>query len=145
MYTDGASKNNPGIAGIGYVLLQNNIIIKEAAYKLSKETTNNLAEIIAIIVGVQESVSIIGNTPLLIRSDSLLLISQFNGIYKIKHPKIAEAHDIFKKHFRHISIQFEHISRNINQRADMLANKGIHENIPLPIESQNIISSLLFK
>lgn len=143
MYTDGASKNNPGIAGIGYVLLENNILIKETGYKLPQQTTNNLAEMLAILVGLEECLPLITTSSLLIKSDSLLLVNQFNGIYKIKNRAIAEAHKIFKEKYQKLSITFEHISRNFNTKADMLANKGIHEDIILPLIYQRLFASLL--
>lgn len=143
MYTDGASKNNPGIAGIGYVLLENNILIKEAGYKLPQQTTNNLAEMLAILVGLEECLPLVTTSSLLVKSDSLLLVNQFNGIYKIKNTTIAEAHKIFKEKYQKLIVTFEHISRNFNTRADMLANKGIHEDIILPLICQKLFASLL--
>ena len=143
MYTDGASKNNPGIAGIGYVLLKENTVVKEAGYKLPKQATNNLAEMLAILVGLEECLQLITTSSLLIKSDSLLLVNQFNGIYKIKNIAIAQAHKIFNERYKKLIITFQHISRNCNARADMLANKGIHEDIILPLIYQKLFDSLL--
>ena len=143
MYTDGASKNNPGIAGIGYVLLKENTVVKEAGYKLPQQATNNLAEMLAILVGLEECLQLITTSSLLIKSDSLLLVNQFNGIYKIKNIAIAQAHKIFNERYKKLIVTFEHISRNFNTRADMLANKGIHEDIILPLIYQKLFASLL--
>jgi ribonuclease HI len=143
MYTDGASKNNPGIAGIGYVLLKENTVVKEAGYKLPQQATNNLAEMLAILVGLEECLQLITTSSLLIKSDSLLLVNQFNGIYKIKNIAIAQAHKIFNERYKKLIITFQHISRNCNTRADMLANKGIHEDIILPLIYQKLFDSLL--
>lgn len=143
MYTDGASKNNPGIAGIGYVLLKENTVVKEAGYKLPQQATNNLAEMFAILVGLEECLQLITTSSLLIKSDSLLLVNQFNGIYKIKNIAIAQAHKIFNERYKKLIVTFEHISRNYNARADMLANKGIHEDIILPLIYQKLFDSLL--
>lgn len=143
MYTDGASKNNPGIAGIGYVLLKENTVVKEAGYKLPQQETNNLAEMLAILVGLEECLQLITTSSLLIKSDSLLLVNQFNGIYKIKNIAIAQAHKIFNERYKKLIITFQHISRNCNTRADMLANKGIHEDIILPLIYQKLFDSLL--
>lgn len=143
MHTDGASKNNPGIAGIGYVLLKENTVVKEAGYKLPQQATNNLAEMLAILVGLEECLQLITTSSLLIKSDSLLLVNQFNGIYKIKNIAIAQAHKIFNERYKKLIITFQHISRNCNTRADMLANKGIHEDIILPLIYQKLFDSLL--
>ena len=143
LYTDGGSRGNPGPAGIGFVLydLSNNIIL-DGSYFLGNKT-NNFAEAIAILV----SLYIINKNnitrTLIIKSDSLLLINQFKGIYKIKNETLQLVHILFKKNFSHLDISFIHIEREYNKYADNLANRGINEHILLSEELLFFLSSLL--
>jgi ribonuclease HI len=125
IYTDGASKGNPGDAGIGVVIsTDDGEVVREIAEYIGK-TTNNVAEYKALIRGLQECVEL-GATSIEVSTDSELLARQITGVYKVKSenlkPLFAEAISILKR-FKKVSIS--HVLRGLNKRADELANDGV--------------------
>jgi ribonuclease HI len=141
LYTDGASRGNPGPAGIGFALYNKTEIIIDGYYFLGN-TTNNFAEAIAILVALYTIKKNNITNSLIIKSDSLLLINQFNGNYKIKNKSLALVHILFKENFTNFNISFIHIDRTYNKYADSLANRGIDEKILLSQELLSFLSSL---
>lgn len=143
LFTDGASRGNPGSSGIGFVLYNsiNNIILDD--FYFLGNYTNNFAEIVAILIAlyVIKKNNITNN--LIIKSDSLLLVNQFKGIYKIKNQNLELAHILFKKNFENFIISFIHIERKYNKYADNLANRGINEKKLLSEELLFFLSSIM--
>ena len=125
IYSDGASKGNPGDAGIGVVIsdTQGNVLREIAEY--IGEQTNNVAEYSALIRGLEEAADL-GATQVEIRTDSELLARQLTGVYKVKaanlKPLFEEAIVLIRV-FERVSIS--HVVRELNKRADELANEGI--------------------
>lgn len=127
LYTDGASRGNPGDAGAGIVLYddQGNELLTRSSY-LGK-CTNNAAEYQALIEGLQ-CAGEAGCRKLHIFLDSELIVRQVQGIYKVKNAQlkplfnqVADLLDSFQ------SWDIRHVPREKNARADELANKGIDE------------------
>ncbi len=124
IYIDGASKGNPGPAGIGIVIYKDGRPITNI-YKYIGETTNNVAEYTALIYSLQEAL-ILGIKDVLIKSDSELLVNQLNGSYKVRNLNLRFLYEQFvhlKRGFKDLEIK--HISRKENLRADKLANKAV--------------------
>lgn len=124
IYSDGASRGNPGPAGIGAVILKDGETIHEIS-KYIGQTTNNVAEYEALLEAldycVKKSIS-----PIEILADSQLLIRQLGGQYKVKHPNIVPLHQRAKEYLVHLKVEgFTHVPRELNKKADALANKGI--------------------
>jgi len=127
IYTDGASRGNPGDAGIGVVVAaEDGTILREIGEYIGK-TTNNVAEYSALIRGLREAIDL-GADVIYISTDSQLMAFQLTGIYKVKSPNLKplyqEAIDLLR-HFRKVSIS--HVVRDLNRRADQLANEGINK------------------
>lgn len=126
IFTDGAARGNPGPAGIGVVLRNDAKILLEVADYIGK-ATNNIAEYMAFIRGLEEAIDL-GERNIEVFSDSELLVKQINGEYKVKNegliPLFHHAQSLLKK-FKHRRIY--HTSREENKLADKLANKGIDE------------------
>ncbi|MHB9037411.1 MAG: ribonuclease HI family protein [Armatimonadota bacterium] len=125
IYTDGASKGNPGDAGIGVVISSpDGEVLREVGEYIGK-TTNNVAEYSALIRGLREAADL-GATQIEISTDSELMARQLTGVYKVKSPNLqplyAEAVGLIR-HFAHVSIS--HVVRELNKRADELANLGV--------------------
>ena len=125
IYTDGASKGNPGDAGIGIVISSpDGTVLREIGEYIGK-TTNNVAEYSALIRGLKEAADL-GATQIEISTDSQLMARQLAGVYKVKSPNIqplyAEAVNLIR-HFADVSIS--HVVRELNKRADELANLGV--------------------
>jgi ribonuclease HI len=127
IYTDGASRGNPGDAGIGVVVAaEDGTILREIGEYIGK-TTNNVAEYSALIRGLREAIDL-GADAINISTDSQLMAFQLTGIYKVKSPNLKpfyqEAINLLQR-FRKVSIS--HVVRDLNKRADQLANEGINK------------------
>ena len=124
MYTDGASRGNPGPAGIGIVIFDDS---NRQVGKISRYIgvqTNNYAEYTAVIKAV-EIASYFKAKRLKIRTDSELVVKQINGEYKVKNDNIRPLYERVKTAMRDIEdIKIEHVTRNLNDKADHLAKKA---------------------
>lgn len=127
IFSDGASKGNPGDAGIGVVLSdENGSMLCEIADYIG-QTTNNVAEYKALIRGLEKAAEL-GASVVEISTDSQLLARQLAGVYKVKAPNLKPLHDqamILLRHFAKVSIS--HVMREYNKRADQLANEGVRK------------------
>jgi len=125
IYTDGASRGNPGPAGIGVVILEGKKKIKEMSKYLG-EATNNIAEYSAVIFALEEALALKADE-VVIRVDSELVAKQLNGEYKVKDANIRK---LFEKVLGILRIfsrfEVQHIGRDGNKDADKLANKAIN-------------------
>ena len=126
LYFDGCSKGNPGVSGAGYVIydLYNNELTYNHLF-VGKKQTNNYAEYIGLISGMEEA-NRQNIKNITINGDSMLVINQMNGIYKVNSPNIKPLYEKVKqleKLFDNIS--YKHIYRKYNKRADELANIGV--------------------
>ncbi len=122
---DGAARGNPGPAGAGSSLVTpDGTVVAEIAEGLG-ETTNNVAEYTAVILGLERAKEL-GAREVLLRSDSQLLINQLTGVYRVKTPHLQPLH----RRVRTLAgsferIRFEHVPRERNKEADRLANAGV--------------------
>lgn len=127
LFTDGASRGNPGQAGAGAVLLtdQGDELATCSAYLGS--CTNNVAEYKALIIGLDKAL-LKGCTDLAIFLDSELIVRQIQGSYKVKNevllPLFRQVRERLAR-MQHWSIN--HVPRAQNARADQLANQGIDQ------------------
>jgi len=121
---DGASKGNPGKSGCGAVIYLNNNEIWNGV-KYTGVQTNNYAEYYGMIIGLEEAVKK-GIKEISVEGDSMLVIKQMLGHYRVKSDNLKE---LFKKskelQLNFDYINFKHIYRNKNSRADELANKSL--------------------
>lgn len=124
LYTDGASRGNPGDAGIGAVLMDENGTVLDQISEYIGKTTNNVAEYTALIRGL-ELASQHGVSELVWCSDSELIVRQWTGIYQVKNPTLQ---NLFVKAKalaeRFLTMEARHILREYNRIADSLATKG---------------------
>lgn len=123
LYTDGASKGNPGKSGGGAVIVDENMNEVASAHENFGISTNNIAEYRALLLGLRLCVE--HNIPfehLTVRLDSELIVKQLNGIYKVKHANLKPLYDQVKW-YKYARI--EHVYREDNKRADYLANVGV--------------------
>ncbi len=123
--TDGGARGNPGPAGIGLVIKdeQGNLLYSFGAF--IGETTNNVAEYSALIKALEESVNL-GATAVRIQMDSELIVKQMQGIYKIKQPALQElAAKVITLLKKFKSYTFLHVRREFNKEADALVNQAL--------------------
>ena len=125
LYFDGSSKNNPGRGGAGAVLYQKNdkdTEIFALSHFVGENVTNNFAEYTGLIIGLAECLKM-GIKNLCVKGDSLLVIQQMRGVYKVKSENLkglyTQAKDLASQ-FE--TIEFIHVYREENKRADELSN-----------------------
>jgi len=126
VYTDGASKGNPGPAGAGGVIYDaEGSVIAEVTHYLGV-TTNNVAEYTALLLTLEQAI-LLGIKHVDVFMDSKLVVEQMNGRWKIKNPVLKEINNKLKILLpKFQSISFTHIYRDLNTYADNLANKAIN-------------------
>jgi len=121
-YIDGGARGNPGPAGFGVrVEGPDGTAIDEFAESIGT-ATNNVAEYRALLAALTWARSHDYHA-LHIRSDSLLLVQQMRGIYKVKHPGLQPLHAEARRLAHEIGkVTYEHVRRELNSHADRLAN-----------------------
>ena len=124
---DGAARGNPGPAGAGAIVVsEEGDVLAEVAEGLG-ETTNNVAEYTAAIRGLEASERV-GAREVLLRSDSLLLVRQLTGQYRVKSSHLQPLHRRIRDLVRDFDrVEFEHVPRERNVEADRLANRGVDD------------------
>jgi len=125
VHCDGASRGNPGPAGIGvWITDDKGRVLAEIGEGIGV-ATNNVAEYRAVIAGLDRAREL-GATKVLLRSDSRLLIEQLSGHWRVKNPTLIALHTQARgaaKAFADVS--YEHVPRELNREADRLANVGV--------------------
>lgn len=127
LYTDGGARGNPGPAGAGIVLLDadDGQVLQEAGFFLGR-ATNNVAEYTALVRGLEVAEQL-GAVEVAVHSDSELLVKQMKGEYRVKNQNLAVLHaEARKLADRFDRVRYEHVRREKNARADLLANKAMN-------------------
>lgn len=127
LFTDGASRGNPGLAGAGYVLIDGAGEEVETGYQFLGQCTNNVAEYRALLLGLKAAAGK-GCRDLAVFLDSELIVKQLKGEYRVKDDKLKPLYEAVKKSCSLVGrCRFSHVPRSRNQRADELANRAIDE------------------
>jgi len=125
IHVDGASRGNPGPAGVGIIIAGEQGTTRVRISSYIGETTNNQAEYKALIMGLREAARL-GAEHIDIKTDSKLVVEQVRGKYKVRHanlrPLFEEAKQLLAE-FRSFTIT--HIPRHQNNAADALANEAV--------------------
>ena len=121
---DGGSRGNPGIGAAAYVIcdMQNTILAQEGYFM--EHCTNNQAEYTALKLALIKSAELKAKE-LFIESDSLLLVKQFLGEYKIKNPDLQSRMQLIRQLAKPFTIHIKHVLREFNKAPDALANKAM--------------------
>jgi ribonuclease HI len=124
LYFDGCSKGNPGPAGSG-AIIKNDIEIIWSGSENIGITTNNVAEYKGLILGLKQCS--VGKY--LIKGDSMLIINQMNGKYKVNSSHLLILHNEAKQIIKDnkLDVTFHYIPRAENKEADQLANDGLKQ------------------
>lgn len=127
IYTDGGARNNPGPAGAGAVLYEDEKKIAEVKKFLGNQT-NNWAEYEALALALTEAKRRgLGKKNVEIRMDSELVVKQLSNKYQVKMetlwPQYMKVHNLLVAHFP--NCRFTHIPREENKEADALVNEVI--------------------
>jgi ribonuclease HI/pterin-4a-carbinolamine dehydratase len=123
LYADGGSRGNPGPSASGYVLMDMNdsIIFKSGVYL--GITTNNQAEYQALKYGLEEAQKL-GAREVDVFMDSLLVINQMKGIFKVKNRDLWPIHEAIKANAATFKkVRYTHVPRELNKLADAEVNE----------------------
>jgi ribonuclease HI len=125
LYIDGASKGNPGMAGAGVWLTnqEGKKLLGMSRYLGHK--TNNEAEYWALLIALREAKQW-GMCSIHIFTDSELIARQVKGVYRVKNVNLKGLHQEVMENLRAFaSFEIESIPRELNREADRLANEAI--------------------
>lgn len=125
MNFDGGSRGNPGLSGSGAVIYHFDKEIWSESFFVGENATNNHAEYAGLILGLQQAKAF-NIKHLKVEGDSLLVINQMKGLYKCRSENLILLYDQAKeleKYFE--NIEYCHVLRNKNKRADELSNLAV--------------------
>lgn len=129
IHTDGGSRGNPGPAGAGAVVYENGREVATVSKFLGVQT-NNWAEYEALILALEaarRAIDGLEHKEVLVNLDSELIVRQMNGIYRVKDAELkkqyAQVRALVQEAFPKIT--FAHVRRELNERADELANHAM--------------------
>ncbi len=125
LYADGGSRGNPGPAASGYVLMtmDNTVIFQGGQYM--GLTTNNQAEYNALKLGLEEAWE--RNAQIVhVYMDSLLVVNQMKGLYKVKNHDLAPVHTAIRVlESKFDEVTYTHVPRELNKLADGMVNETL--------------------
>ena len=122
---DGGSRGNPGICGAGHVIMHNDEVISSGSALVSTNNTNNYAEYMSLSNGMTDA-HYRGIKTLCVKGDSLLVINQVTGKWKVRNPVLQNLHiEVVDKISLFSSISFHHVPREQNKLADAEANRAM--------------------
>ncbi|MFO0876756.1 MAG: ribonuclease HI family protein [Gemmataceae bacterium] len=123
IFTDGASRGNPGAAACAYTIELPTGEVLEEADRLGT-MTNNQAEYTALVRALEHALQLGPDLRVVVHSDSELMVKQMRGEYKVKNEDLRGLYEQATKlarQFRHPP-RLEHVRRADNKRADQLCN-----------------------
>jgi probable phosphoglycerate mutase len=124
-YIDGGARGNPGPAGYGVRIEQADGTLVEEFSESIGIATNNVAEYRGLLAAL-EWARAHGHTEVQVRSDSLLLVEQMLGNYRVKHPGLQPLHARARLLAQEIGrVAYQHVRRESNAHADRLANAAM--------------------
>ncbi len=124
IFTDGASRGNPGPSAFAYVIKRQGTSDIEVNGRLP-DTTNNVAEYTALVRALEHARQL-GIRQVSIAADSELMVKQVQGSYRVKNeglrPLYEEARELLDGFD---SFTIRHVPRSDNSRADKLCNQAL--------------------
>ncbi|OGG06771.1 hypothetical protein A2872_00880 [Candidatus Gottesmanbacteria bacterium RIFCSPHIGHO2_01_FULL_42_12] len=124
IFTDGGSRGNPGFAACAYVVYSSENL-REKSGKYLGVTTNNVAEYQGVITALKDlksKLSLTNSDRLDFYLDSLLVVSQLKGAWKVKDaglkPLVLEINNLT----RDLNVSWNFVPREQNKEADLLVN-----------------------
>lgn len=128
LYGDGGSRGNPGPSASGYVLMDMNNNVIETNGEYLSITTNNQAEYHSLRLGLERAKQL-GAEIVHVYMDSMLVINQMKGIFKVKNKELLVVYQIVKDLTQNFKkVNFTHVPRELNKLADAEVNRILDAN-----------------
>ncbi|MDL2341465.1 MAG: reverse transcriptase-like protein [Patescibacteria group bacterium] len=129
VYADGGSRGNPGPSASGFVILDmdDTVLMEQGVYL--GITTNNQAEYTALKLAL-EACKKMDAHEVFVHMDSLLVVNQMKGVFKIRNRELWPIHQAIKelaKSFQHID--YVHVPRELNKLADAAVNRAMDKEL----------------
>lgn len=129
LYSDGAARGNPGLAGAGAVLVEPSGQVVDRLGKFLGTQTNNYAEYMGLLLGLRRAREL-SVREVEVFADSELMLRQLGGRYQVKsaslRPLYEEALTLLNDFER---VKFVHVPREMNRAADEMSNRAIDERL----------------
>jgi ribonuclease HI len=126
-YIDGGSRGNPGPAGYGVRIEDEQATVVEELRGALGVATNNVAEYNGLLAALTWAVDHTV-TSLEVRSDSELLVKQMLGVYRVRNPGLQPLYQQARMLAARVGrVRFQHVPREQNKEADRLANEAMDE------------------
>jgi len=127
IFSDGGSRGNPGPSAAGYVVLDASQQVIAQGGEYLGITTNNQAEYHGVRLGLEKALEL-GYKHVDFKIDSMLVVNQMKGYYKIKNRELWPVHERIRELMRQFDkVTFTHVLREFNQLADGMVNKTLDE------------------
>lgn len=127
VYTDGAARGNPGPAGLGVVIEDDQGLRLRGLCRYIGTATNNVAEYLALVEGLA-AVAQWQPDRVELFLDSKLVVEQVRGAYRVKNAALAPLHARAIALIGQLpQVTINHVGRDKNRGADALANRAIDE------------------
>lgn len=130
LYGDGGSRGNPGPSASGYVLIDMDDNVIETNGEYLNITTNNQAEYHSLRLGLERAKQL-NVSKIHVFMDSMLVINQMKGIFKVKNKELMSVHKIIKELVANFDeVSFTHVPRELNKLADAEVNRILDAHTP---------------
>lgn len=125
IFSDGGSRGNPGPSAAGYVVLNSRQEVIDEGGEYLGITTNNQAEYQGVRLGLEKAIEL-GYKKVDFKLDSMLVVNQMRGQYKIKNRELWPIHERIRTLMTQFDrVTFTHVNRQFNQLADGMVNKTL--------------------
>lgn len=125
IFTDGGSRGNPGPSAAGFIILNDRQEVIAEGGEYLGITTNNQAEYQGVRLGLEKALEL-KFTNIHFRIDSMLVVNQLKGIYRIKNRELWPIHERIRELMKQCDkVTFSHVQREFNQLADGMVNKTL--------------------
>ena len=131
IFSDGGARGNPGPAGCGFVIYDEDDLNIKSGSTYIGHATNNQAEYKALIFALEFVVDKLKDLDKLEQIecflDSELIVKQLNREYKVKNPNMIPLYAQVRDLVMELGgiVTFGHVRREYNKEADMLANEAM--------------------
>jgi ribonuclease HI len=128
VFTDGGARGNPGPAASAFIVLgPDNKLLFQAGRSLGI-ATNNQAEYSGVLQAVEWLTQNSPSSEVTFFLDSLLVVNQLKGLYKIKDPNLKKIYSEIQTlivNCNLLIVNYCHVPRSQNSAADLLVNQTL--------------------